>query len=347
MRSTGPIHAWRSFRRDRALESLAAARRRSLTRELWEGAARELGATLTELAPNRCEIRRGSAATILTGQTTLLNSGHARALADSKPSAYKLLAEAGLPIPEHRAFDASDTSVARAFLECGPTPCILKPASGNGGDGVTGNIHCAAELRRAVVAASAFGPHLLIERQLVGDVVRFLVLDGEVIDAVQRLRPYITGDGSSTVEDLMIDEYERRIRGEGNTSLKPFAVDLDCLLTLKHSGVGLRDVLPSGAVLEVKAVTNYNRPEDNRTLEHISADFRAEASAAAAALGLRLAGVDVVAPTLTTSLSAGGGGVIDVNATPALHHHTLVANPGAAPPVTVLILRALLESANG
>lgn len=344
MRSTGPIHAWQSFRRELALEPLALERRRRLTYGLWEGAAQDLGATLTELAPNRFEVRRGSATTILDGQTTRLNSEYARALADWKPAAYKRLAEVGLPVPEYLAFEASDTSAARAFLERGPLPCMVKPASGTGGDGVTGNIRCALDLRRAAIAASRFGPHLLIERQVAGTVVRFLVLDGEVIDAVQRLRPYITGDGSSTVEDLMIAEDERRIQAGADAALKPFAVDLDCLLTLKQAGLGLRDVLPTGAVLEVKTVTNYNRPEDNRTLRGVSADLRADAVAAADALSLRLAGVEVVTSTQTTSLSAGGGVVIDVNATPSLHHHTLVADPSAAPRVAVPVLRALLGS---
>jgi glutathione synthase/RimK-type ligase-like ATP-grasp enzyme len=345
LRSTGPRHAWRSFRRDRALAAVAAARRRALSRNLWEEAARELGATLTEPAPGRLEIRRGSTATTVVGQTTRLNSGDSMRLAADKPGAYKRLAEAGLRIPEHESFEARDSSAARAFVARGPLPCVVKPATGTGGDGVTGNVRDAAELRRAVLAASRFAPRILIERQVPGDVFRLLVLDGEVIDVVQRLRPSITGDGHSTVEELIVAEYERRIRADDNPGLKPFAVDLDCLFSLKHGGVALGNVLPAGATLEIRTVTNYNRPSDNRTLADVSPELRADATAAAAALGLRLSGVDVVTPTPKTSLASAGGAVIDVNATPGLHHHTQVADPDSATRVAIPILRALLEPA--
>jgi cyanophycin synthetase len=195
-----------------------------------------------------------------------------------------------------------------------------------------------------MLAASRFVPQLLIERQLAGDVFRFLVLDGQILDVVRRLRPAIIGDGRSTVEELISAEYDRRIRGDGNPGLKPFAVDLDCIFSLRRAGIPLRSVPPRGSTVRLKTVTNYNRPEDNHTLRTaISPALSAEAVAAATILGLRLAGVDVVSPTPSASLAASGGAIIDVNALPALHHHAHVADADAAGRVAVPILRALLE----
>jgi cyanophycin synthetase len=290
------------------------------------------------------EIRCGTAVTTVTGLTVTLNSRAAIMLAADKPTAYRLLANSGLPIPEHLAFESRDKRAARSFLARGPTPCIVKPARGKGGDGVTGEIRSAGELRRAVLAASRFGHELLIERQVAGDVLRLLVLDGQVLDTVRRLRPAVTGDGRSTVEELIFAEYDRRIRAEGNPGLKPFAVDLDCILSLKRAGVPLRSVLPAGSTLRIKTVTNYNSPEDNHTLRTaISAALSAEVAGAAAALGLRLAGVDVVTSTPTAALATSGGAIIDVNELPALHHHAHVADAHGATRVAVSILRAMLE----
>src|SRR5437773_9292197 len=341
LRSTGPGYAWRRFRHDRALGALAAARRQRISRELWRDAALALGATVTDVAPGRFEIRRGSSITTVVGQTTLLNTPESTALASDKPAAYERLTAAGLPVPEHLAFEAGEISAARSFLAHGPVPCVVKPASGGGGDGVTGHIRSASELRRAVLAASRYGRRLLIERQLAGDVIRLLVLDGEVIDVVQRLRPSITGDGRSTVEELMFAEYDCRIRADDNPGLKPFGVDLDCLLALRHAGVKLGEVPAAGVTVEVRTVTNYNRPTDNRVLTAASPELCAEAVVAAAALRLRLAGDDVVTPTPAASLAASGGAIIDVNATPGLHHHAHVADGGGATRVTVPILLAL------
>ena len=346
LRETGPDHAWRRWRHDLALAELAMGRLRELSRALWEDAACELGASLRETSPGCFEIRCGSYVTTIVGQATALNPAGSIALAADKPAAYRALTKVGLPVPEHLTFEARHPLAARSFLARGPLPCVVKPAEGFGGSGVTGGVRTTAELRRAVLVASRSARQLLIEREIAGDIFRLLVLDGEVLGVVQCLRPSVTGDGRSTVEELIFAEDERRLRADGNPGLKPFAVDLDCLLSLRHAGVALGDVLPAGSTVVVKTVTNYNRPADNRTLGRaISPDLCAEAVAAAAALGLRLAGVDVVAPTVDAGLATSGGAIIDVNGTPGLHHHDQVAAGDGARRVAVPILRALLDSA--
>ena len=339
LRSTGPLHAWRRFRRDRALEPLVPERRRRIVTALWADAARELQATVTELAPGRLEIRRGQAVAMVKGQTLTLNAQSSIARAWDKPRVYELLADAALPIPEWLAFEAGDVRAAQRFLARGPVPCVVKPTRGSGGDGVTAEIRGPRQLRRAALSAARFCRRLLIERQAEGDVFRILVLDGAVIDVLRRLRPHVTGDGRSTVEELMFAEYDRRIRADGDAGLKPFAADLDCLFSLERAGLSLRSVPARDETVPVKTVTSFNRAEENHSLgTAVSPELGAEAVAATAALGLRLAGVDVVARTPL------GGGIVDVNAIPALHHHALVADPAAATRVAVPVLSALLGS---
>jgi cyanophycin synthetase len=94
----------------------------------------------------------------------------------------------------------------------------------------------------------------------------------------------------------------------------------------------------------VKAVTNQNRIEDNETvpLDELAPRLVAEGASAAAAVGLRLAGVDVVTPDLGRPLAEAGGRVIEVNGMPGLNHHYNVADPARAVPVAVPILATLL-----
>jgi glutathione synthase/RimK-type ligase-like ATP-grasp enzyme len=344
LRSTGARHAWRRWRRDRALEEVVQGRREDMARALWTDAAREVGATVTEVGPARFEIRLGEAVVRAAGQVVAVNVPEAVERAADKLSVYGLLAEAGLPVPEHVVFTARDLRTASAFLERGPIPCVVKPVTGTGGDGVTGGVRSISDLRRAALAASRFAPRLLLERQAEGDVFRLLVLDDEVIDVVRRLRPTITGDGRSTVDELVFAEYDRRLRGDGDPGIKPFAADLDCMLSLERSGLSLHSVLPAGRSVQVKTVTNYNRPADNAAARVVAGDLRADAVAAAKALGLRLAGIDVVTPLPSADLVAGVGVVVDVNAAPALHHHTHAADARGATRVAATILRALLET---
>jgi D-alanine-D-alanine ligase-like ATP-grasp enzyme len=58
-------------------------------------------------------------------------------------------------------------------------------------------------------------------------------------------------------------------------------------------------------------------------------------------VGVRLAGVDVVAPDIERSLASSNGVVLEVNPIPGLHHHYNVAEPEAATPVAVRVLEAL------
>ncbi len=69
----------------------------------------------------------------------------------------------------------------------------------------------------------------------------------------------------------------------------------------------------------------------------------AEARAAAQAVGLALAGVDVITPDPTRPLREVGGVVNEVNGRPGLHHHYLVADPERAPRVAIPILERLLR----
>jgi len=63
---------------------------------------------------------------------------------------------------------------------------------------------------------------------------------------------------------------------------------------------------------------------------------------AAAALGVRLAGVDVVTSDLSVPLASSGGVVLEVNPIPGLFHHYNVSNPNGASRVAIPILEALL-----
>jgi D-alanine-D-alanine ligase-like ATP-grasp enzyme len=270
-----------------------------------------------------------------------LNTPEASALANDKAATYELLASAGLPVPEHLRFRAHSVRAAFPFLARGL--CVVKPAVGRGGDGVTCGLRTARDLRRAALAASRFGTRLLIERQVKGDVFRFLVLDGRLLDVVRRTAPCVEGDGTSSIEELIFAEYDQRL-ADDRDGVKPFAVDLDCLLALTSAGLSLKSVPAAGTSVRVKSVTNYNRREENESLgTAVSDELKALAIRATDALGLRLAGVDLVAHSVNARPGTTDGVVVDVNPAPGLHHHHYIANPAAATRVAVPILRALFE----
>jgi cyanophycin synthetase len=174
-------------------------------------------------------------------------------------------------------------------------------------------------------------------------VYRFLLLDGELLDVVRRRPPTVVGDGRSSVDELIAAENSRRLEADGEEGLWLLRADLDLVLALERQGLRPSAVPDAGRRVAVKSVTNQNRAEDNETVrEEISEELVAEARHAAELVGLRLAGVDLVTTDLTRPLVESGGVILEVNCTPGLHHHLLVADRAGATDVATPILRKLL-----
>jgi cyanophycin synthetase len=314
--------------------------------DMWARAAHDVGADVIELGDGFLELTRGAARTRVWGHWVAVDDIVTRRLALHKAVVHRLMAGAGLPVPEQLHFDARDLAAALAFLDGADGACVVKPVDGAGGTGVTGGVRSPRELQRAVVRAGRRSRSLVIERQVAGDVYRLLLLDGELLDVIRRDPPRVTGDGRSTVAQLIAAENRRRLAGATARGARPWllTIDLDCVFTLQRAGAGLASVLPPGARVAVKTAVNSNGPDDNESVfGEVSEALVAQAALAAAVTGVRLAGVDVITPDPATALDRSGGVVLEVNATPGLGYHDAVRNPGRTPAVAAQILQRLLE----
>ena len=312
---------------------------------MWRDAATELGAEMRRLTPGMLEFRLG-AATAHVGNlmTTRFADRLSGELAADKTLTYRLLADAGLPLPEHVVVNAGDIDGATAFLAEAGTPVVVKPARGAGGAGVVGHVQTPAQLKLALTSTGRYCPSVVVERQIDGDSYRLLLLDGKLLDVVRRDLPRIAGDGTSTIETLVFREYERRIAaGADPHGFKPLDIDLDCLFTLAFGGYGLDSIVPAGVSVVFRTATNFSGPERSSSVTgSVNDGVIASARTAAARLGMRLAGVDVVTTDATRPLAETGGVLLEVNA-PGLHHHYNLADRTSATRVAVPILAALLD----
>ncbi|MEA2412620.1 MAG: hypothetical protein QOC77_3181 [Thermoleophilaceae bacterium] len=320
--------------------------------EIWREAAGRLGADVRDLGSGFLEIGRGGGAPWLKvwQQVVPLDDPVTLRLALDKPVVHGLLRDASVPVPEHLEWSFSDYAPALEFVAAAQGPCVVKAASGTGGgEGTTAGVDSPARLMRARLRAGRFGGRLLIERQVPGPVYRLLFLDGELIDVIRHVPPRLTGDGHATVEGLIAAENERRLSAAGEAGLSLLDVGLDTIFTLERQGLKLASVVAAGKEIAVQTVTNDNRIEDTETIRDGLHPELVEASRRAAlAVGLRLAGVDVITPDGAQPLEQTGGVVAEVNGTPGIHHHYHVADRANATPVAVPILeRALQEHERG
>ena len=343
-RSTGPAYTWRAAR-DQTSGVLDRSLRDALYRRIWAEAAEAVGAELVDLGAGFMELRREDATARVWQQVVGIDDPVTLQLALDKGLVHGLLGRAGVPVPAHLAFDFSDYRPALRFMAESGGQCVVKPASGTGGgDGTTAGVDTPERFMRARLHAGRFSGRLLIERQVPGPVHRLLFLDGELIDVIRHLPPRLTGDGRHTVEELIGIENERRLRARGEAGLSLLGVGLDTVFTLERAGLRLSSVLPAGRTVAVQTVTNDNGVDDSATLREPPAPEVLDAARAAVeAVGLRLAGVDVIAPSIDEPLERSGGAVAEVNGTPGIHHHYLTSDREGAMPVAIPILERVLE----
>ncbi len=345
-RSSGIGPVARRVRAERRFSGLGAAARDRLYDEIWASAAEQCGARVVKLAPGLLELRSDGARTRVHHQYVALDDAATLQVALDKTVGHRLMAEAGVPHADFLEWRLDDPDPAAEFLARSIGPCVVKPAAGTGGGhGVVPGVQTPEDLRRARWHAGRGGDRLLIERQIDGAVYRLLLLDGDLLDVVRSVPANVIGDGGSTIEELISQENDRRVAAGGAAGLSLLGLNLDTMLTLRRAGVTLSSVLPDGHRLPLRVATNGNAARDNETWTgEISASVVDAARAAVSAVGLRLAGVDVLTTDISRPLLETGGVVSEVNGGPGLHHHYLVADRDRATPVAVPVLEKLLSA---
>ena len=312
---------------------------------MWSAVAEGLGGKMLPLAEDLWEIEVASVKTRVNLHQTEFDNPAVLGLAGRKVAVHRLLAGAGLPVPEFAEFSLDNLDHAYRFHVAHPKGCVVKPANGYGGQGVTTHLQKASEVRKAAILASLYDRELLIEAQVPGESYRLLVLEGRMVHAVCRRGPRLKGDGVSRIRSLVEAEDARR-RASGQPGLD---FDRDCLFTLTYQGLSPDSVPARGKAFLVKSVNDASRKYAevrtvyNETVTDLVCDsLRRDAERAAHVVGSDFVGVDVITTDPATPLHQCGGVINEVNTTPALHHH--YDPPGARyPRVAAVVVRALLR----
>lgn len=317
--------------------------------ELWRDAAADVGAALERLPNGVFRISRLGRSTFVDRSELMLDSRLVDRVLLDKGITYRWLAAKGLRTVAHARFGIGDLDIAERFLDAAAGPVVVKPADETGcGHGVTTGIEDRASLRAAARNAAAFHRDLLVERQLSGASFRLLFLDGRFIDAVRRDSPIVTGDGRSSIAQLVRHENELRRTGDKIVALSPLVIDLECRNTLASTGMNPTAVLSSGVSAKVKLAVNENSASQN----HIVRDDVHPAVIAAGErltreLRLGLAGLDVTATDISAPPEHPDTVFNEVNIGAGLHHHYLVADPSRIAHVAPRILEHILTTGHG
>jgi cyanophycin synthetase len=337
-----------------AMTAMGAARDRFYA-EAWREAADAAGCAMADLGDAFYEITDGARTVRVRRNLSPLDNSVSLEVAGNKPVVYRLLQDIGVPVPRHVTIGLEDFPRAAEFLSKAGGSVVVKPAAGTGaGRGVCTGIRTLAQLTQATAWAGSFSRRVVVEEQIAGVNYRLLYLDGTLIDCVRRNPPTVEGDGRSTIRTLIDQENRLRLEQGDRRAQVPISIDHDLHRTLAEQGLTLRSNVEPGRRIVLKRVINDNRCDENEAaLDRVEPWLADLGRRVAAAVGLRLAGVDIIMPesgpesapeSRTGGSVPGSAVVIDVNATPGFYYH--YRRKGAPVRVAIPILSRALEYAS-
>ncbi len=242
-------------------------------------------------------------------------------LASDKEETNKILGQLGLPVPQQRLVQREDDAVRAA--EAIGYPVVVKPYNGNHGRGVALNLGTAEQVRAAFPVAQQISRSVVIEKFVTGDDHRMLVVNNELVAVSKRLPGHVTGDGSSTVEQLVEGVNQDPRRGIGHEKvLTRIEFDLQADRLLAERGYTRQSVPAKGAMVPLRLTANLSTGGTAEDVTDVVHPDNAEmAVRAIKAIGLDVGGVDFLSSNVTESYKDIGGAICEVNAAPGFRMH--------------------------
>lgn len=233
----------------------------------------------------------------------------------------RMLEESGIPVPlggvANNGHEALEVACGIGY------PVALKPFDGNQGRGVSLNLKCDGEVRAAYKLASRYNTKVLVETYIKGNHYRALVVGNRVVACSQRIPAHVTGDGVHSIKELIDLVNEDPQRGNGHEKpLTKIHVDPVVLMVLARQNLGLNDVPSLGEIVYLR--DNANLSTGGVALDatdELDSDNAVVIIRAVQAIGLDVAGVDLVTQDIARPMLQTGGALIEVNAAPGLRMH--------------------------
>jgi len=269
----------------------------------------------------------------------------AESIASDKDLTKSLLHACGVPVPEGRIVD-SPQDAWEAAEDIG-LPVVVKPVDANHGRGVSLDLMTQTHVEAAYAVARAESRKVIIERYIPGHEHRLLVVGGRVVAAARGEVACVTGDGRSTIIELIDSQLNTDPR-RGTTEDYPLNVVLIAeepaiRLELTRQGFNPESIPAIGQ--EVLVQRNGNVAID--VTDTVHPEVCAMATLAARIIGLDVAGVDLVAGDITRPLEPQRGAIVEVNAGPGLLMHLKPAQGEPRPVGRAIVDHLIPQSENG
>lgn len=240
---------------------------------------------------------------------------------DDKYLTNVILDEAGIPVPlQIITRDLEDILNFHISLN---RQIALKPSQGYRGKRVSIGLDTKENIEKAFNWVKEFDEEVIAQEDIPGGTFRLLVVDFQMVAAVQLTPPYITGNGQDTIAELiekLNSEPEREFGDKG--ILSKVDTDEETLKIIEFRGYDPDSVLPEGEIIFLKNSGNMSLGASATDVtDEVHPYNKFLACRAAKILNLNVAGIDIISEDISLPLYENWGKVIEVNAAPDFRMH--------------------------
>ncbi|MBA3789215.1 cyanophycin synthetase [Patescibacteria group bacterium] len=214
-----------------------------------------------------------------------------------------------------------DSEAAYLYAERLGFPVIVKPNSGSQGFGVA-LVHTKREFYKALRTIFTSDRVALVQQPVYGKDYRLVVLDQKIISAYERIPLNVTGNGKSTIAQLLKKKQRTFIDSGRDTQVD--TEDPRIVMKLKHQGMALSSVPSRNTKVFLLDNANLSTGGDSVDVtDRIHAEFKKIAIQLTKDMGLRLCGVDLmVAGDIAEKPNTYW--ILEINAGPGLDHYAKI-----------------------
>jgi cyanophycin synthetase len=224
-------------------------------------------------------------------------------------------------VPEGKVCSSRKDAVE--FFESIKRPVVLKPLYGNKSRSVFLHVTSKAEVLKVFSKIQQQGfEDIIIEEMLEGSHYRVLVIGDKIVGVLQYKTVCVKGDGKSTIQKLMESQINKYQNLESylvrwNIDLSSHSNHPQFLYYLEKMGKTPDFILKKDEIINIGNNGSFTKD----VLESVHPQTKLQILVAVQAIGLDIAGVDVIAKDISIPLDDQDGGVCEINAKPSWSDH--------------------------
>ncbi len=290
-----------------------------------EALSRNIKVDIIDIKDNFIQLSKNNKTEYIKQATrTSLDSYIAPLIMENKHVTKTILTKANVSVPFGRQYSCEDSAFLD-FEQYKSLNIVIKPNSTNFGIAVTilRNIWTIEDYKQAIMKAFNRDDSILIEKYIEGKEYRFLVIDDEVTGILHRVPANITGDGKSTIEELVYIKNEDPLRGKGYvTPLEKIMLGQFEDEFLAEQNKNFQTIPKKNEIIFLRKNSNISTGGDSLDFtDKIIDEYKQIAIEATKAVGARICGADIIINDITQPPTKENHSVIELNFNPAIHIH--------------------------